>query len=83
MILCDQLFDVRQHQHAATRQSRQLSDDQAFSCAGGQHNRSRLFVFAKPGERRVNGFLLIGAKCKSHRFSFWFSRISMPRNFFP
>jgi hypothetical protein len=41
MVLRDQLFDVRQHQHAATRQTRQLGDDQAFACAGGQDNGRR------------------------------------------
>jgi hypothetical protein len=47
---------VRQHQHAAARQTRQLGDDQAFACAGRQDNRRRFMMATKPGERGVDGF---------------------------
>ena len=75
VVLRDQLFDVRQHQHAATRQAGQLGNDQAFACAGREDNRCRFPVFAKPGEGGVNGFLLIGTKCKSHGVSVSLIRI--------
>ena len=75
MVLRNQLFDVRQHQHAAARQAGKFGDHQAFACASGEHNGRGLTVFAKPGQGGVNGFLLIGAKCKSHGVSVSLFRI--------
>ena len=69
MVLRDELFNVRQHQYAATGQTRQFGNDQAFACTGREHNRRRLAMFTEPGEGGVNGFLLIGTKCKSHGVS--------------
>jgi hypothetical protein len=56
VVLRHQLFNVRQHQHAAARQTRQLGDDQAFACAGRQDNGRRFMMATKPGEGGVDGF---------------------------
>ena len=66
MVLRDQLFYVRQHQHAPTRHSRQLGNHQTFACAGWQDNHGRRAVAAKMVERGIHGFLLVRAKCKNH-----------------
>ncbi|MNR36749.1 hypothetical protein D3C85_1547090 [compost metagenome] len=49
VVLRHQLFDVSQHQHAASRQSRQFGYHQAFTRPGGQDDGRRICVFAKPG----------------------------------
>ncbi|EHM45090.1 hypothetical protein HMPREF0880_04439 [Yokenella regensburgei ATCC 43003] len=66
MVLRDQLFDMRQHKHAATREPCQLGNDEAFSGTGGQHYHCRFAVTTKVGEGGVDGFLLVGTKGKSH-----------------
>jgi hypothetical protein len=75
MVLRHQLFDVGQYQHATARQARQFGNDQALACTGREDNGRRFPVFTEPGERRVNGFLLIGTKCKSHGVSVSLIRI--------
>ena len=60
VVLRHQLFNVRQHQHATARQARKFGDNQAFTCACRQHNRSRFMMAAKPGERRVDRLFLVG-----------------------
>ena len=60
VVLRHQLFNVRQHQYPTARQARQFGDDQAFTCAGRQDNRGGFMVAAKPGERGVDRFFLVG-----------------------
>ena len=75
VILRDQFFDVRQHQHAATRHAGQFGNHQTFSGACGQHNHRRFIVLTEMTQRGIHGILLIGAECKSSHglpVTFWF-----------
>ena len=66
MVLRHQLFDVRQHQHATTRQPCQFRYHQAFTCTSRQHDNGRSFMTTKMVERGIHGFLLIWTECKNH-----------------
>ena len=45
---------------SAVDEARKFGDNQAFTCACRQHNRSRFMMAAKPGERRVDRLFLVG-----------------------
>jgi hypothetical protein len=60
--LFDQLFAVRQHQHWAPRQARQLSEDHGLTGAGGEANHQAPFACAAGSQHGGDGFFLIGTQ---------------------
>ena len=79
VVLRHQLFNVSQHQHAASRHARQLGDNQAFTGAGRQHDNRRLLGTAEVVERGGNRFLLIRTQGKRHGDNaFWKPNAIMP-----
>ncbi len=63
MVLLDQFFDMRQHQHAAYGYFSQLRDDQTFTCAGRQHDHRRVASLSEVIEGAINCFLLVCPEC--------------------
>ncbi len=62
VVLLDQLAHMRQHQHAATSQPRQLGDHQRLAAAGGQHHHRRVMALTEVLDHSRHRLLLIGAQ---------------------
>ena len=63
MVLLDQLFDMREYQHAAYGYFSQLRDDQTLTCARRQHDHRRVASLSEVIEGAINCFLLVCPEC--------------------